>query len=109
MLVFANNAGLPGALPVDQMASALGLGETTMRPWHVQACNAVTGEGLLDGLNWLGVKVTGGARRRSAASPPPASRSAPGPTRRKATSGAATSATWWPTAARGRRGAVGVV
>ena len=58
LLVFATKQDLPLALRVSEITEKLGL-ETLVpvwgegRRWHVQACSAVTGDGLREGLNWL--------------------------------------------------------
>ena len=46
ILVYANNAGLPGALPVDQMASALGLGRDHHAPLARAGVQRGDGRGL---------------------------------------------------------------
>jgi ADP-ribosylation factor-like protein 2 len=45
---------LPGALSKDEIAAVLELDKMSMtRHWHIQACSAVTGDGLVDGVDWL--------------------------------------------------------
>ena len=53
MLVFANKRDIRGAMDVDAIADALGLKRLVNRHWHIVGCSAVTGEGLLDGFDWL--------------------------------------------------------
>mmetsp|Transcript_29183 Transcript_29183/g.59803 ORF Transcript_29183/g.59803 Transcript_29183/m.59803 type:complete len:205 (-) Transcript_29183:48-662(-) len=58
VLVLANKQDLPKAAPVDEIVKALGLLELpSTRKWHVHATNAVTGEGLYEGLEWLAAEV----------------------------------------------------
>eukprot|EP01013_Petalomonas_cantuscygni_P006732 TRINITY_DN1799_c0_g1_i1.p2 TRINITY_DN1799_c0_g1~~TRINITY_DN1799_c0_g1_i1.p2 ORF type:complete len:182 (+),score=45.98 TRINITY_DN1799_c0_g1_i1:214-759(+) len=53
LLVFANKMDLPTALPPAALTTALGLHHITGHTWHAQACCALTGEGLEDGLRWV--------------------------------------------------------
>eukprot|EP00455_Lapot_gusevi_P025396 TRINITY_DN2669_c0_g2_i1.p1 TRINITY_DN2669_c0_g2~~TRINITY_DN2669_c0_g2_i1.p1 ORF type:complete len:196 (-),score=55.33 TRINITY_DN2669_c0_g2_i1:286-873(-) len=66
LLVLANKQDLPGSMSVSQVTESLGLNSLSRsipaRPWHVQACCAVTGDGLYQGLDWLSDTVE--ARRR---------------------------------------------
>ena len=51
LLVLANKQDLPGARTAAQLYDALDLG-TVAAPFHVQACNALTGVGLYPALAW---------------------------------------------------------
>jgi len=53
LLIFANKQDLPGALSMDQIAEALQLSDITTHHWSIQACSAVTGAKLLEGMNWI--------------------------------------------------------
>ncbi len=53
LLVFANKRDLPGALPMSEIASALGLESIEGRHWSIAECSAVTGEGLEQGVKWI--------------------------------------------------------
>jgi len=53
LLVFANKQDLPGALSCDEIAKVLELGEMKGRHWKIVSCSAVTGEGLLEGFDWV--------------------------------------------------------
>ena len=53
VLVFANKRDIRGAMDVDAIADVLGLKRLVNRHWHIVGCSAVTGEGLLDGFDWL--------------------------------------------------------
>ena len=46
---------LDGALASEGIAEALGLGSAAFakRHWHIQPCSAVTGDGLVSGVDWL--------------------------------------------------------
>lgn len=54
LLVFANKQDLPGALGASEIAEVLGLGSKQFanRHWSIIDCSAVTGEGLVDGVDW---------------------------------------------------------
>ena len=60
VLVFANKQDLPDAMTVVELTEVLGLDKITSRDWHVQACCALTGDGLREGLAWIANKVKGG-------------------------------------------------
>ncbi|KAJ3073965.1 hypothetical protein HK102_005902 [Quaeritorhiza haematococci] len=66
VLVLANKQDLPQALPVDQVAKALGLGLGGMGKgssrWFIQATTATTGDGLYEGLDWLAKELGKPAR-----------------------------------------------
>jgi small GTP-binding protein len=53
LLVYANKQDLPRALTPQEVANRLGLGSIGSRPWFVQAACAATGDGLLEGLDWV--------------------------------------------------------
>jgi len=55
LLVFANKQDVEGALSYQHICQVLGLeGHVGVhRHWQIQACSAVTGDGLLEGMEWL--------------------------------------------------------
>jgi ADP-ribosylation factor-like protein 2 len=54
LLVFANKQDLQGALSHAEIANLLELDDICQRRhWKIQACSAVTGAGLVDGVDWL--------------------------------------------------------
>ncbi|CAH0476428.1 unnamed protein product [Peronospora belbahrii] len=55
VLIFANKQDLPGALSSAAIADALGLhsAQFSSRHWSIISCSAVTGDGLVDGIDWL--------------------------------------------------------
>ena len=53
MLFFANKMDLPGALEPSEVSMQLGLPALTERPWQIAASNALTGEGVEEGIAWL--------------------------------------------------------
>eukprot|EP01087_Luapelamoeba_hula_P007576 TRINITY_DN184_c5_g1_i1.p1 TRINITY_DN184_c5_g1~~TRINITY_DN184_c5_g1_i1.p1 ORF type:complete len:185 (-),score=23.86 TRINITY_DN184_c5_g1_i1:91-645(-) len=53
LLIYANKQDLDGALGVSQLTTLLGLEQITTRHWRVEPCSAVTGDGLVAGIDWL--------------------------------------------------------
>lgn len=55
ILIFANKQDVQGALSSNQIKDVLELeGQIgTNRHWAIQSCSAVSGEGLLEGVEWL--------------------------------------------------------
>lgn len=53
LLVFANKQDVKGAMTAAEITEALALTELTERSWHIQACCALTGDGLFEGLDWI--------------------------------------------------------
>ncbi|CAH8455341.1 unnamed protein product [Dicrocoelium dendriticum] len=58
MLIFANKQDVSGCMSVAEISQNLNLTSIRDRPWHIQACCALTGEGLSQGLDWF-VSQTG--------------------------------------------------
>ncbi|XP_076305791.1 ADP ribosylation factor-like 2 isoform X2 [Tachypleus tridentatus] len=52
LLIFANKQDLPGALPAEEIKDVLELDSTTHH-WRILPCSAVTGENLLQGIDWI--------------------------------------------------------
>lgn len=53
LLVMANKQDLEGALPAAELAQTLQLQNIKDRPWQIVATNALTGDGLDSGTEWL--------------------------------------------------------
>ncbi|CAL4077698.1 unnamed protein product, partial [Meganyctiphanes norvegica] len=53
MLFFANKMDMRDAVSSVKVSAALGLDQVTNKPWHITASNAITGEGLHEGVEWL--------------------------------------------------------
>uniref|UniRef100_A0A672KNV1 ADP ribosylation factor like GTPase 3, like 2 n=1 Tax=Sinocyclocheilus grahami TaxID=75366 RepID=A0A672KNV1_SINGR len=53
ILIFANKQDLCTASPASEIAEGLNLHTYRDRVWQIQACSAVTGEGVQDGMNWI--------------------------------------------------------
>uniref|UniRef100_A0A3Q3GLF1 ADP-ribosylation factor 1-like n=1 Tax=Kryptolebias marmoratus TaxID=37003 RepID=A0A3Q3GLF1_KRYMA len=59
VLVFANKQDLPRAMSVSDISEALGLSGSlrVSEQWFVQASCAVSGAGLVEGLDWLSNQI----------------------------------------------------
>ncbi len=64
LLVYANKQDLPGAANPSQVTEAMDLFKLKDRRWYVQACCAATGEGLVEGLQWVADTVREKKRTR---------------------------------------------
>jgi ADP-ribosylation factor-like protein 2 len=55
LLIFANKQDLAGALTAEEIAEVLELGSDlfSTRHWAIYGCSAVTGEGLVNGIDWI--------------------------------------------------------
>lgn len=58
LLIYANKQDIRGALRIQEIADRLGLSKLNKRKWHIQACCALTGDGLHEGMDWLSNNVT---------------------------------------------------
>ncbi|KAI9316832.1 P-loop containing nucleoside triphosphate hydrolase protein [Dichotomocladium elegans] len=59
LLVFANKQDVKTALSAANISEALSLTSLKDRQWHIQACSALSGEGLHEGLDWLILQLSG--------------------------------------------------
>lgn len=57
LLVLANKQDMPHAASASEITGALDLNKMTNKEWYVQTTCATSGEGLVDGLEWLARKV----------------------------------------------------
>lgn len=53
LLVFANKQDLPGALTAEEIKEVLDLDSIKTHHWQILRCSAMTGENLLQGIDWL--------------------------------------------------------
>ena len=53
LLVFANKQDLDLALGADEVSETLMLDNIADRAWNIQACSALDGSGLSEGMTWL--------------------------------------------------------
>jgi small GTP-binding protein len=54
LLVYANKQDLPNAIKPEELGNRLRLNSILNRVWQVQGTCAMTGDGLYEGLDWLG-------------------------------------------------------
>ncbi len=52
-MIFCNKQDLPGARSIQEIAQILDLDSIQTHHWKVVGCSAVTGEALLEGMDWL--------------------------------------------------------
>jgi ADP-ribosylation factor-like protein 5B len=57
VLILANKQDLPSALPEAEISENLNLISLKEHEWRLQLCSALTGEGLIEGLDWLTDKL----------------------------------------------------
>lgn len=58
VLVFANKMDLPNSMCTSEVLNKLELNQLVNRQqWYIQNCCATTGEGLYEGLDWLGAAL----------------------------------------------------
>ncbi|TGZ70176.1 hypothetical protein CRM22_003331 [Opisthorchis felineus] len=57
MLIFANKQDVNGCMSVAEISQSLNLTSIRDHPWHIQACCALTGEGLPQGLEWFSTQI----------------------------------------------------
>lgn len=53
LVVFANKQDIRGCMSAAEISQSLNLTSVKDRTWHIQACCALTGEGLKQGLEWM--------------------------------------------------------
>ena len=57
ILFFANKMDTKEAMSSVKVSQMLGLERIMDKPWHICASNAVTGEGLHEGVEWLTTQI----------------------------------------------------
>jgi signal recognition particle receptor subunit beta len=57
LLVLANKQDIKHSLTAAEISHALNLTSIKDHAWHIQACCALTGEGLYQGLEWIVSKL----------------------------------------------------
>ncbi|XP_065896561.1 ADP-ribosylation factor-like protein 5A [Dysidea avara] len=57
VLVFANKQDLKGSMSSAEISQQLNLTSIKDHGWHIQGCCALTGEGLYQGLEWIGTQI----------------------------------------------------
>jgi len=62
LLIFANKQDVAGALSANEIANVLELETSEQfknRHWNILACSAMTGEGLVEGVDWIVDDIAG--------------------------------------------------
>ncbi len=54
LLIFANKQDDKEALSIEEIKEILHPNDLKQKNWYIQLCSAKTGEGLLEGLDWIG-------------------------------------------------------
>lgn len=57
ILFYANKMDVRGALSSVKVSTSLGLDNIRNKPWNICASNALTGEGLQEGVEWLTTQI----------------------------------------------------
>ncbi|CAF1019127.1 unnamed protein product [Rotaria sordida] len=57
VLIFANKQDIKDAMSSAEISKQLCLTSIKDQAWHIQACCALTGEGLYQGLDWIASRV----------------------------------------------------
>lgn len=63
ILILANKQDRMDAVTPEQIVRDLHMAERVGRPWKVQACSAVTGDGIVEGMEWVLKEITSSGRR----------------------------------------------
>jgi signal recognition particle receptor subunit beta len=58
-LLFANKQDIEGAVTAEELSNILELQVLNASRYHIEASCALTGVGLVEGMNWLSEAVTG--------------------------------------------------
>lgn len=58
VLFFANKMDVPGAMTPEIVAEELELDKVRDKPWHIQSSNALSGDGVGEGIEWLCSQLT---------------------------------------------------
>jgi len=56
-LIMANKQDIEGAMNAAELTEKLNLNEIKNHEWRIQACSAIKGEGLKEGLDWITDKL----------------------------------------------------
>ncbi|CAM4757745.1 unnamed protein product [Rotaria magnacalcarata] len=57
VLIFANKQDIKDAMSSAEISKQLSLTSIKDQAWHIQACCALTGEGLYQGLDWIASRI----------------------------------------------------
>lgn len=57
LCVFANKQDMKNSMSAAEITEALSLHSIKGHDWHIQACCALTGAGITEGLDWVVARV----------------------------------------------------
>ena len=57
VILLVNKQDISSSINVSEVTSKLGMPSLTDRTWHVHGCSAITGEGLLEGMEYFSLMV----------------------------------------------------
>lgn len=60
VLIYANKQDVKGSMSATEITQHLNLTSIKDHGWHIQACCALTGEGLYQGLEWISSQIQNG-------------------------------------------------
>lgn len=63
ILFFANKTDCAGAMPSFEVSEILNLDRIRQKPWQIKPSNAITGEGIPDGIEWLCTNIKRSSRK----------------------------------------------
>mmetsp|Transcript_15788 Transcript_15788/g.20480 ORF Transcript_15788/g.20480 Transcript_15788/m.20480 type:complete len:88 (+) Transcript_15788:119-382(+) len=64
ILFFANKMDLSGAMDPVDITDSLELPDIENKSWQIQSSNALTGDGIEEGIEWLAGSVRSNSRRK---------------------------------------------
>eukprot|EP00499_Haloplacidia_sp_CaronLabIsolate_P014299 CAMPEP_0196780318 /NCGR_PEP_ID=MMETSP1104-20130614/7558_1 /TAXON_ID=33652 /ORGANISM="Cafeteria sp., Strain Caron Lab Isolate" /LENGTH=184 /DNA_ID=CAMNT_0042150515 /DNA_START=99 /DNA_END=653 /DNA_ORIENTATION=+ len=65
VLIFANKQDLLSASSAEEISDSMSLSSIKDRPWQIQACCALTGEGLQEGMEWMVAQVNAAKKKKT--------------------------------------------
>eukprot|EP01041_Mallomonas_annulata_P009111 gene9111-18878_t len=63
IIFFANKMDISGAMTPEECMEDLQLDRIRDKPWHITSSNALSGDGIPEGIEWLCEKLAGSSRK----------------------------------------------
>lgn len=63
ILFFANKMDIPGAMSPEICAEEMELDRIRDKPWHITSSNAITGDGVSNGIEWLCTRLVSSGKK----------------------------------------------
>lgn len=57
ILIYANKQDIEDCFKINELIERYNLNNIKDNTWHIQPCSGKTGEGLIDGIQWLSQKI----------------------------------------------------